>query len=76
MSDVAFGLVSFPTLLALIFLRVPIGLAMLLTGLVGVLIMTARFICKTVSSNSNSSAREMRSGVETVTKPLTFESRL
>ena len=35
MSDFAIGLWSFPALLALIFLRVPIGLAMFLAGLVG-----------------------------------------
>ncbi len=34
------GLLSFPALLALIFLRVPIGLAMLLSGLVGILVIT------------------------------------
>ncbi|SEN19880.1 TRAP transporter, DctM subunit [Pseudorhodobacter antarcticus] len=40
MSDLAIGLWSFPALLALIFLRVPIGLAMFLAGLVGVSIIT------------------------------------
>ena len=40
MSDVAVGLLSFPALLALIFLRVPIGLAMFLAGLVGLLVVT------------------------------------
>lgn len=34
------GLLSFPALLLLIFLRVPIGLAMFVTGLLGILIMT------------------------------------
>lgn len=34
------GLLSFPALLVLIFLRVPIGLAMFLAGLVGLVIMT------------------------------------
>ena len=34
------GLLSFPALLALIFLRVPIGLAMFLTGLVGLVLVT------------------------------------
>ncbi len=34
------GLVSFPALLMLIFLRVPIGLAMFLTGLVGLVVVT------------------------------------
>ncbi len=36
----AIGLWSFPALLALIFLRVPIGLAMLITGLVGLVLVT------------------------------------
>lgn len=40
MSDIAVGLLSFPALLLLIFLRVPIGLAMFLTGLVGLVIVT------------------------------------
>lgn len=40
MSDIAIGLLSFPALLALIFLRVPIGLAMFLGGLVGLVIVT------------------------------------
>ncbi|MBM2575954.1 TRAP transporter large permease [Jannaschia sp. Os4] len=40
MSDVAVGLISFPALLALIFLRVPIGLAMFVTGLVGLVVVT------------------------------------
>ncbi len=40
MSDIAIGLLSFPALLALIFLRVPIGLAMFVAGLVGILVMT------------------------------------
>ncbi|MGO4907318.1 TRAP transporter large permease [Pseudorhodobacter sp. W20_MBD10_FR17] len=35
MTDLAIGLWSFPALLALIFLRVPIGLAMFLAGFVG-----------------------------------------
>ncbi|WP_323007819.1 TRAP transporter large permease [Pseudorhodobacter sp.] len=35
MSDLAVGLWSFPALLALIFLRVPIGLAMFIAGLAG-----------------------------------------
>lgn len=34
------GLLSFPALLVLIFLRVPIGLAMFLTGLVGLVVVT------------------------------------
>ena len=40
MSDIAIGILSFPALLALIFLRVPIGLAMFLTGLVGLVWVT------------------------------------
>ena len=40
MSDIAIGLLSFPALLLLIFLRVPIGLAMFVAGLGGILIMT------------------------------------
>ena len=40
MSDMAIGLLSFPALLILIFLRVPIGLAMFLTGLAGLVIVT------------------------------------
>lgn len=40
MSDIAIGLLSFPALLILIFLRVPIGLAMFLAGLVGLVIVT------------------------------------
>ena len=35
MSDLAIGIASFPALLILIFLRVPIGLAMFITGFVG-----------------------------------------
>ncbi|RUS58732.1 TRAP transporter large permease [Pseudorhodobacter sp. E13] len=38
MSDLAIGLWSFPALMALIFLRVPIGLAMFLAGLVGMML--------------------------------------
>ena len=40
MSDMIIGLLSFPALLAMIFLRVPIGLAMFLAGLVGLVIVT------------------------------------
>jgi tripartite ATP-independent transporter DctM subunit len=40
LSDLAIGLWSFPALLALIFLRVPIGLAMFVTGLVGLWLVT------------------------------------
>jgi C4-dicarboxylate transporter DctM subunit len=40
MTDLAIGLLSFPALMALIFLRVPIGLAMFLAGLVGVSMIT------------------------------------
>ena len=38
MTDMMIGVLSFPALLLLIFLRVPIGLAMFLTGFVGVII--------------------------------------
>lgn len=40
MSDITIGLLSFPALLTLIFLRVPIGLAMFLAGLVGLIAVT------------------------------------
>ncbi|MBU2981323.1 TRAP transporter large permease [Lentibacter algarum] len=40
MSDIAIGALSFPALLGLIFLRVPIGLAMFLAGLVGLVLVT------------------------------------
>ena len=40
MSDIAIGLLSFPALLAMIFARVPIGLAMFLAGLVGMIVVT------------------------------------
>ena len=40
MSDLALGALSFPALLLLIFLRVPIGLAMFATGLVGLVLVT------------------------------------
>lgn len=40
MSNLEIGLVSFPALLVLIFIRVPIGLAMFLTGLVGLYCVT------------------------------------
>ncbi|MDD9908621.1 MAG: TRAP transporter large permease [Ahrensia sp.] len=40
MSDIMIGLLSFPALLILIFLRVPIGLAMFMAGLVGLVIVT------------------------------------
>lgn len=40
MSDFTIGLLSFPALLALIFLRVPIGLAMFLGGFVGRIVVT------------------------------------
>ncbi|KIT14989.1 TRAP transporter large permease [Jannaschia aquimarina] len=40
MSDFVLGALSFPALLTLIFLRVPIGLAMFLAGLVGLIIVT------------------------------------
>ena len=40
MSDIIIGLLSFPALLIMIFLRVPIGLAMFLAGLVGIILVT------------------------------------
>ncbi len=40
MSSLEVGIASFPALMALIFLRVPIGLAMFLVGLVGLVIIT------------------------------------
>ncbi|TNF17602.1 MAG: TRAP transporter large permease [Rhodobacteraceae bacterium] len=40
MSDIAIGVLSFPALLLLIFLRVPIGLAMFLAGLVGLTVVS------------------------------------
>ncbi len=40
MTDLTIGLLSFPALLTLIFLRVPIGLAMFLAGLVGLMIVS------------------------------------
>jgi len=40
LTDFAIGLLSFPTVLVLIFLRVPIGLTMFLVGLVGLVIVT------------------------------------
>jgi len=39
-SDIAIGLWSFPALLFIIFMRIPIGLAMFVTGLVGLVIVT------------------------------------
>lgn len=60
MSDIAIGILSFPALLVLIFLRVPIGLAMFLAGLVGMMIVTgdaglpfARLRAETYSTFSN-----------------------
>ncbi|MBS1300743.1 TRAP transporter large permease [Loktanella sp. SALINAS62] len=40
MSDTLIGILSFPALLGLIFLRVPIGLAMFLAGLFGLILVT------------------------------------
>ncbi len=40
MSAITIGLLSFPVLMALIFLRVPIGLAMFLTGMGGMIMVT------------------------------------
>lgn len=60
MTDITIGLLSFPALLTLIFLRVPIGLAMLVTGMVGLIIVTgdanlpfARLKAETYSTFSN-----------------------
>lgn len=60
MSDIVIGLLSFPALLVLIFLRVPIGLAMFLAGLVGMIVVTgdaslpfARLKAETYSTFSN-----------------------
>ena len=43
MSDLAIGFLSFPALLILIFIRVPIGLAMFLAGLFGIYLVTGSF---------------------------------
>jgi len=40
LSDIAIGILSFPAVLLLIFLRVPIGLAMFVAGLVGLIVVT------------------------------------
>ena len=60
MSDLAIGLLSFPAVLTLIFLRVPIGLSMFLVGLVGLILVTgdttiafARLKSETYSTFSN-----------------------
>lgn len=60
MSDLLIGLLSFPALLLLIFLRVPIGLAMFLTGLIGLIMVTgdtnlpfARLKAETYTTFSN-----------------------
>jgi len=60
LSDLLIGLISFPALLILIFLRVPIGLAMFLTGLVGLIFVTgdtslpfARLKAETYTTFSN-----------------------
>ena len=60
MSDIAIGVLSFPALLILIFLRVPIGLAMFLAGFVGLIVVTgdanlpfARLKAETYSTFSN-----------------------
>lgn len=44
MSHIEIGLWSFPVLMFLIFIRVPIGAAMLLTGIVGTYLVTGRWI--------------------------------
>src|SRR5690606_39181607 len=43
MSNVALGLISFPVMLVLIFLRVPIGIAMLGVGVFGSFMITGSF---------------------------------
>ena len=43
MSDLLIGFLSIPALLVLIFIRIPIGLAMFLTGLVGIVLITGSF---------------------------------
>lgn len=43
MSDLQLGIASFPTLLLLIFLRVPVGLAMLVVGLGGMYLVSGNF---------------------------------
>ncbi|MDA9940913.1 C4-dicarboxylate ABC transporter permease, partial [Planktomarina temperata] len=43
MSNLEIGLASFPALLILIFIRVPIGFAMFLVGLVGLYFTTGSF---------------------------------
>ncbi len=43
MNDLTIGLLSFPALLVLIFVRVPIGLAMFLVGLFGIYLVTGSF---------------------------------
>jgi len=60
LSDLLIGLLSFPALLILIFLRVPIGLAMFLAGLVGLMLVTgdtslpfARLKAETYTTFSN-----------------------
>jgi len=60
LSELLIGLLSFPALSILIFLRVPIGLAMFLTGLVGLIIVTgdtnlpfARLKAETYTTFSN-----------------------
>ena len=40
MSNIELGLWSFPVLLALIFLRMPIGLSMLIVGVIGSFLIT------------------------------------
>ena len=52
MTDIALGIASFPVLLLLIFLRVPIGLAMLVTGLIGMVLVTGDTACLLYTSPS------------------------
>ncbi len=44
MSDILIGVLSFPVLLLLIFLRVPIGLSMFTTGLIGLIVVTGETV--------------------------------
>jgi C4-dicarboxylate transporter, DctM subunit len=44
MSNIEIGLWSFPVLMFLIFLRIPIGASMLLTGIVGTYLVTGRWV--------------------------------
>ena len=67
MSNLEIGLLSFPALLILIFIRVPIGLAMFLCGVVGLYLVTGnanmplnRLKSETYSTFSSYSPRTCR----------------